>query len=59
MYDIVLSVYERFRVDGLKRFVNEDRLRVDGDKNMRLLALAFTFVFMLTRPKACDEFVIM
>ena len=59
VYDIALSVYERFRVDGLKRFVNEDRLRVDRDKNMRLLAFAFTFVFVWTRPKACDEFVSM
>ena len=38
MYDIVLCVYERFRVDGWKRYVNDDRLRVDGDKNLRLLA---------------------
>ena len=39
VYDIVLYVYERFRVDGWKRCVNDDRLRVDGDKNMRFLAL--------------------
>ena len=51
MYDIVLSVYERFRVDGLKRCVNDDRFRVDGDKNMRLLAFAFTIVFVWTGPK--------
>ena len=51
MYDIVLCVYERFRVDGLKRYVNDDRFRVDGDKNMRLLAFAFTIVFVWTGPK--------
>ena len=51
MYDIVLCVYERFRVDGLKRYVNDDRFRVDGDKNMRLLAFAFTVVFVWTGPK--------
>ena len=51
MYDIVLCVYERFRVDGLKRYVNDDRFRVDGDKNMRLLALAFTIVFVSTGPQ--------
>ena len=44
VYDIVLCVYERFRVDG--------------DKNMRLLAFAFTIVFVWTglqipaRPKS-------
>ena len=48
---IVLCVYERFRVDGLKRYVNDDRFRVDGDKNMRLLAFAFTIVFVWTGPK--------
>ena len=53
MYDIVLCVYERFRVDGLKRYVNDDRFRVDGDKNMRLLAFAFTIVFVWTGPKCC------
>ena len=52
MYDIVLCVYERFRVDGLKRYVNDDRFRVDGDKNMRLLAFAFTIVFVWTVPKS-------
>ena len=51
MYDIVLCVYERFRVDGLKRYVNDDGFRVDGDKNMRLLAFAFTIVFVWTGPK--------
>ena len=51
MYDIVLCVYERFRVDGLKRYVNDDRFRVDGDKNMRLLAFAFTIVFVWTGPE--------
>ena len=50
VYDIVLCVYERFRVDGLKRYVNDDRFRVDGDKNMRLLAFAFTIVFVWTGP---------
>ena len=39
-----------FRVDGLKRYVNDDRFRVDGDKNMRLLAFAFTIVFVWTGP---------
>ena len=52
MYDIVLCVYERFRVDGLKRYVNDDRFRVDGDKNMRLLAFAFTIVFVWTGPQS-------
>ena len=52
MYDIVLCVYERFRVDGLKRYVNDDRFRVDGDKNMRLPAFAFTIVFVWTGPKS-------
>ena len=50
MYDIVLCVYERFRVDGLKRYVNDDRFRVDGVKNMLLLAFAFTIVFVWTEP---------
>ena len=50
VYDIVLCVYERFRVDGLKRYVNDDRFRVDRDKNMRLLAFAFTIVFVWTGP---------
>ena len=50
VYDIVLCVYERFRVDGLKRYVNDDRFRVDGDKNMRLLTFAFTIVFVWTGP---------
>ena len=48
---IVLCVYERFLVDRLKRYVNDDRFRVDGDKNMRLLAFAFTIVFVWTGPK--------
>ena len=52
VYDIVLCVYERFRVDGWKRYVNDDRFRVDGDKNMRLLAFAFTIVFVWTGPQA-------
>ena len=51
VYDIVLCVYERFRVDGLKRYVNDDRFRVDGDKNVRLLAFAFTIVFVWTGPE--------
>ena len=38
-------------MDGLKRYVNGDRFRVDGDKNMRLLAFAFTIVFVWTGPK--------
>ena len=47
-----LCVCERFRVDGLKRYVNDDRFRVDGDKNMRLLAFAFTIVFVWTGPNS-------
>ena len=39
-------------MDGLKRYVNDDRFRVDGDKNMRLLAFAFTIVFVWTGSKA-------
>ena len=35
-------------MDGLKRYLNDDRFRVDGDKNMRLLAFAFTIVFVWT-----------
>ena len=50
VYDVVLCVYERFRVDGCKRYVNDDCLRVDGDKNMCLLAFAFTIVFVWTGP---------
>ena len=38
-------------MDELKRYVNDDRFRVDGDKNMRLLAFAFTIVFVWTGPK--------
>ena len=38
-------------MDGLKRYVNDDRFRVDGDKDMRLLAFAFTIVFVWTGPK--------
>ena len=38
---------DRLRVD-----LNDDHLRVDGDKNMRLLAFAFTIVFVWTGPKA-------
>ena len=49
VHDIVLCVYERFRVDGWKCYVNDDRLRVDGDKNMRLLAFAFTSVCVYNR----------
>ena len=37
-------------MDRLKRYVNDDRFRVDGDKNMRLLAFAFTIVFVWTGP---------
>ena len=40
-------------MDGLKRYVNDDRFRVDGDKNMRLLAFAFTIVFVWTGSKRC------
>ena len=38
------------RVKTLHMYVNDDRFRVDGDKNMRLLAFAFTIVFMWTGP---------
>ena len=38
-------------MDGLKRYVNDDRFRVDGDKNLRLLAFAFTIVFVWTGSK--------
>ena len=41
-------------MDGLKRYVNDDRFRVDGDKNMRLLAFAFTIVFVWTGSKYLD-----
>ena len=41
-------------MDGLKRYVNDDRFRVDGDKNMRLLAFAFTIVFVWTGPKTLE-----
>ena len=51
VYDIVLSVYDRFYVDGSKRYVNDDRFRVDGDKNIRLLAFTFTIVFVWTGPE--------
>ena len=34
-----------------RRYVNDNRLRVDGDKNMRLLAFAFTIVFVWTGPE--------
>jgi len=30
VYDIFLCVYEGFRVEEWKRYVNDDRLRVDG-----------------------------
>ena len=40
-------------MDGRKRYVNDDRLCVDGEKkNMRLLAFAFTIVFVWTGPKS-------
>ena len=39
-------------MDGLKPYVNDDRFRVDGDKNMRLLAFAFTIVFVWTGPQS-------
>ena len=53
--DIVLCVYERFRVDGWKRYENDDRLRVDGDKNTRLLAFVFTIVFVWTGPNKDED----
>ena len=40
-------------MDGLKGYVNDDRFRVDGDKNKRLLAFAFTIVFVWTGPLKC------
>ena len=43
-------------MDKLKRYVNDDRFRVDGDKNMRLLALAFTIVFVWTGPELQGAF---
>ena len=45
-------------MDGLKRYVNDDRFRVDGDKNMRLLAFAFTIVFVWTGPKSLQLWVV-
>ena len=42
-------------MDGLKRYVNDDRFRVDGDKNMRLLAFTFTIVFVWTGSKSYDD----
>ena len=42
-------------MDGLKRYVNDDRFRLDGDKNMRLLAFVFTIVFVWTGPKVGDH----
>ena len=44
-------------MDGLKRYVNDDRFRVDGDKNMRLLAFAFTIVFVWTGPNSFSQFI--
>ena len=35
---------------GEKRYVNDDRLRVDGDKKMLLLMFAFTIFFVWTGP---------
>ena len=35
---------------GEDGYVNNDRFRVDGDKNMRLLAFAFAIVFVWTGP---------
>ena len=45
-------------MDGLKRYLNDDHFRVDGDKNMRLLAFDFTIVFVWTgsRDDCCDSF---
>ena len=54
MYDIVLCVYERFRVDGLKRYVNDDRFRVDGDKKY-----AFTSVCVYNRLRVDGALVLM
>ena len=38
--------------------VNDDRLRVDGDKNMRLLAFAITIVFVWTGPYCLQLFLL-
>ena len=47
-------------MDGLKRYVNDDHFRVDGDKNMRLLEFAFSIVFVWTGPETVlDSFVLM
>ena len=43
-------------MDGLKRYVNDDHFRVDGDKNMRLLAFAFTIVFVWTGSETMTSF---
>ena len=45
-------------MDRLKRYVNDDRFRVVGDKNMRLLAFAFTIVFVWTGPKSLQLWVV-
>ena len=34
---------------------NDGRFRVDGDKNMRLLAFAFTIVFVWTGPRLSES----
>ena len=57
VYDIVLRVYERFRVDRWKRYVNDDRYRVDEDKNMRLLSFAFTIVCVYNRLRVDAAYV--
>ena len=44
VYDIVLCVYEHFRVDRWKGYVNDDRLRVDKD-----VKYAFTCVCVYNR----------
>ena len=46
-------------MDGLKRYVNDDCFRVDGDKNMHLLAFAFTIVFVWTGPLIIGQMQIM
>ena len=42
---------QAFSCGRVKTLRNDDRFRVDGDKNIRLLAFAFTIVFVWTGPK--------
>ena len=47
-YRVALRQRLQAQIDSAARSVNDDRLGVDGDKNMRLLAFAFTIVFVWT-----------